>query len=75
MKDIEALEKVPQAEKDARHLERLYPIELDKAIVSENPLIYSRAKLISIIGKTISDDLEEISDYIDEEIAPLFKLI
>ncbi len=75
MKDIEALEKVPQAEKDARHLERLYPSELDKAIVNENPLTYSRAKLLSIMGNMITDDLETISDYIDEEIAPLFKLI
>jgi|10_taG_2_1085330.scaffolds.fasta_scaffold142468_2 hypothetical protein len=75
MKDIEALEKVPQAEKDARHTERLYPPELDKAIVSENPLTYSRAKLISLIGEAITDDLDVISDYIDEEIAPLFKLI
>jgi len=75
MKDIEAVEKVPQAEKDAKHTERLYPSELDGAIVNENPLTYSKHKLMQIMLNEISDDLGAIEEYIDEEIKPLFNLI
>ena len=75
MKELEALEKVSQAVKNARHQERLYPIELDEAIVSEKPLTYSRSKLIEIMGKQISDDLAVLNEYINEEISPLFNLV
>lgn len=75
MKELEALEKVSQAEKDAKHQERLYPVELDKAIVSEKPLTYSRSKLIEIMGEQISDEIEVLNEYINEEISPLFNLV
>lgn len=76
MKDIEELEKVPQAEKDARHTERLYPSDVfDQAIVSDSPLTYSKHKLMQIMLNEISDDLGVIEDYINEEIKPIFNLI
>ena len=75
MKELEALDKVSQAVKNARHQERLYPIELDEAIVSEKPLTYSRSKLIELMGGQLSDKPEVLNAYLDKEISPLFNLV
>lgn len=75
MKDIEKVEMEPQAVKDDRHSNRLYPIELDQAIVNEDPLIYSRAKLIQILLNEFPEDIEVIEAYIHKELEPLFNFI
>jgi hypothetical protein len=75
MKDIEALEKVPQAEKDARHTGRLYPSELDEAIVNENPLTYSRDKLTAILCVRLNATPSEVSDHLLSWVEKEFKLI
>ena len=75
MKELEALEKVSQAVKNAKHTERLYPIELDEAIVSEKPLTYSRSKLIELMGSQLSDKPDVLNAYLDREISPLFNLV
>lgn len=75
MKDIEATEKEPQAVKDARHSGRLYPSELDEAIVNENPLTYSREKLKDLLAHRLQEGQSEINAYITREIEPLFNLV
>ena len=76
MKDIEAMEKVPQAEREALHKEYLYPREVfDKAMTCKEPIIYSRSKILEILERQIADDIDSISEYVEEEIKPLFNLV
>jgi len=76
MKDLEANEKIPVEEKQALHKEYLYPREhFDKAITCEEPIIYSRSKLLEILEAQITDEIDVIVEYIEEEIKPLFNLV
>ena len=76
MKDIEETEKIPAEQKEALHSEYLYPREhFDKALTCEEPIIYSRSKILEILEAQISDDMDSISEYVEEEIRPLFNLI
>ena len=90
MKELEAMDYIPQEELDERHTGRLYPTELDLAIENEEPLVYSRSKLINLISIEITPiDLYSDSDYkqnleqavvsvskfVDSEIKPFFNLI
>jgi hypothetical protein len=76
MKDIEETEKIPVEQKEALHREYLYPREhFDKALTCEEPIIYSQSKILEILETQISDDMDSISEYVEEEIRPLFNLV
>ncbi len=76
MKDIEENEKVPTEQKEALHREYLYPREhFDKALTCHDPIIYSRSKILEILETQISDDMDSINEYVEEEIKTLFNLI
>jgi hypothetical protein len=75
MQDLEKVYSTPQADKDNLHSGRLYPSELDEAILDEEPLIYSRSKLTEILQKSILVDKSVIEAYIEKEISPLFNLM
>ena len=66
MKQIEALDEIPQTERDELHEGRLYPETLDRAIIKEEPLTYSRAKIIKILMEEVADELEIIEELVDE---------
>jgi hypothetical protein len=73
--EMEAVANTPQAEKDARHTDRLYPSELDEAIVNENPLTYSRDKLTAILCVRLNATPSEVSDHLLSWVEKEFKLI
>ncbi len=76
MKDLEENEKIPVEEKQALHEKYLYPREhFDKALTCEEPIIYSRSKILEILEAQISDDMDSISEYVEEEIRPIFNLV
>ena len=75
MKEVEKVANTPQTEKDAKHLERLYPTELDEAIVNENPLTYSRDKLTELLCIRLGATPEEIQEHLFIWVEKEFTLI
>ena len=62
-------------EREELHNGRLYPESLDQAIHSEEPLIYSREKLIEIMTAELGYPTKFIATYIDTEVRAKFNLI
>ena len=71
---MDELVDLTNAEREELHAGRLYLEALDKAIVSEVPLTYSKSKIIEILCSEIAEDRGVITEYVEEEIEPLFNL-